>query len=366
MFIFSADKRDRCLLQWCMSTEFLSAVAKCTHIVCHDACPDGTASAILLHDALPNATIEFVQYETDRHKTMEAKPNVLFCDFSPHKSRVQEFVDCGAIVLDHHRTAKTLVEAFGSLGRFGDEATQPGVSGAWLAYEHVWKPLRGLSEETYLRTWVENFARTAGVRDTWQTKNALWRASCVQAYVLNFLPQQRWLDTPLTQIISHWSSYYMEVGETIFARHEKDVQKAIDKGYHITTPRKGWRVVMIPSTSLISDAAEMLGDTVDLVVGFGFAYETKTDDYPKLTMSIRSHTTFDCGSFVTDMQLGGGHTRAAGGSLPLAPTSSTPYEEIRQLLQRYEQKLVDASEATSDVPTVAVEGLPPRPYRLPC
>ena len=72
-------------------------------IICHGGnCPDGVASAILLHDVLPDAELKFVQYGTEEQKALRATSGMLFADFSPHAETFQKFVDAGAIVLDHH------------------------------------------------------------------------------------------------------------------------------------------------------------------------------------------------------------------------------------------------------------------------
>ena len=102
-------------------------------IVAHEKCPDGIAAALILKDVLPEARVIFCQYSTPEHETLAAEPGMLFADFSPPKARVQEFVDKGAVVLDHHKTAKDIVAAFGDNGVFGDEIAEPGVSGAVLA-----------------------------------------------------------------------------------------------------------------------------------------------------------------------------------------------------------------------------------------
>ncbi|HZL96812.1 MAG TPA: hypothetical protein VFB99_24365 [Vicinamibacterales bacterium] len=56
-----------------------------TRIVTHADCADGIASAMLLHDALPEATVEFVQYNTPEWRDLAATPGMLFCDMIPGK-----------------------------------------------------------------------------------------------------------------------------------------------------------------------------------------------------------------------------------------------------------------------------------------
>src|ERR1700679_2840748 len=109
-----------------------------TLIIHGGGCTDGIASAMILRSVLPDAEIKFVQYMTPEQVNLEPKEGMLFCDITPVADRVKDFVAVEALVLDHHKTARAVVEAFGSLGAFGDEKADPGVCGAVLAYPHVW------------------------------------------------------------------------------------------------------------------------------------------------------------------------------------------------------------------------------------
>ena len=130
------------------------------HILVHENCSDGTASAMILKDVLPYAKITFMQYETEAHKTLEPEPGQLFCDLSPHRDRYKAFLDAGAIVLDHHKTAKGVVMPFveAGLGAFGDEITDPGVCGAVLAFREVWSAINAAE---ILREQVADFLEGA-------------------------------------------------------------------------------------------------------------------------------------------------------------------------------------------------------------
>lgn len=305
-----------------------------THIICHDSCSDGTASAMLLRDVYPDVPIQFMQYNTDALRNLEAKPGLLFCDFSPPPDRVKEFADVGTIVLDHHKTARGLVEAMGDRGIFGDEKANPGVSGATLAFEHVWLPRRGsLGPET----WVRRFAYLAGVRDTWQRQSPDWRAACEQSNVLYFVPNEEWLSRPLSSLAAGWRENYQWVGELLLRRQEADVAKACARGWHFTTAA-GTRVVVLPSKSLVSDAAEYLDTSVDLVIGVFYVYEPGVDAHPKLVLSTRSHTTFDCAAFC-QAHGGGGHTAAAGCTVVYGQEGGLdPFTTVRATLERYEAR----------------------------
>ncbi|MCH8239284.1 MAG: hypothetical protein IIB62_04360, partial [Proteobacteria bacterium] len=102
----------------------------------------GMASAMILRDAFSYfPPVEFVHYDTPEHRNMEVTEGVIFCDFSPHPDLAAQFLEAGAIVLDHHKTVKPIVSQFVKAGQgvFGDEELEPGVCGATLAYQHVWR-----------------------------------------------------------------------------------------------------------------------------------------------------------------------------------------------------------------------------------
>jgi len=130
------------------------------HILVHDNCSDGTASAMILRNVLPNVKVTFMQYETEAHKTLDPEPGQLFCDLSPHRDRYKAFLEAGAIVLDHHKTAKGVVMPFveAGLGAFGDEIANPGVCGAVLAFSEVWSVVNA---DEILREHVADFLEGA-------------------------------------------------------------------------------------------------------------------------------------------------------------------------------------------------------------
>jgi nanoRNase/pAp phosphatase (c-di-AMP/oligoRNAs hydrolase) len=302
--------------------------------IVHDKCPDGIASALILKDALPHVEIKFVQYGTPGHKELLAWPGMIFADFSPPADRVQEFVDVGAIVLDHHKTAKQVVARFGENGIFGDEVRDPGICGAMLVYEHVWLPLwlRGRNKDAVDPfDFIERFAMLAGVRDTWQNKDPNWYDACVQASALFFCKPEELLAIGLQEIGRDWDSKYLWAGRISHDKHLKRVKRAAEEGYR-TTSAGGTRVLLFQDTKLSSEAAELAGDTMDLVVGFDVFSELYT---PLYSYSTRSHTSFDCGAFCKAYG-GGGHTGAAGFAIK-GPTWD-PYATLLDCLARYEAK----------------------------
>lgn len=308
-------------------TEKLRAVRT---IVVHDNCGDGTGSALLLKDALPQAEVVFVQYGTEAYRNLPATEGMLFCDIAPPAERVEEFLAVGAIVLDHHRTARSVVERFED-GVFADEATEPGVSGTFLAYREVWEPLRGADSTEHVREWVRWFATLTGIRDTWQREDPRWDAACRLSHLLFFMPNVDWLAIPLSKLAVDWADHFDWIGSVLDRKHEKSVQKSIRRAHRLVSPR-GTRILVMNSTSHTSDAAESLGSDIDLVAGFSYEAENGT---PKVALSLRSHTDFDCAAMARRFG-GGGHTRAAGMSLPV--TSESPYEALLRAVTEYESE----------------------------
>lgn len=275
------------------------------HLVTHERCADGIASAMIIKDALPDVKVTFVTHNTKLHLEMEPEEGMIFCDFTPPESRVKEFVDAGVVCLDHHKQAKGVVEAFGDLGVFADEKADPGVSGALLAFREVWLPLRdpatGLSTPLQ-RKIVEDFAYVTGVRDTWQREDSRWEQACAQAEALSFWPEEELLAaSPL-----EWAGK-LALGDFLYQRRLKGAIRAADGGYTFTT-RRGTAVVVFEGSRASSDAAEYLGEEVDIVIGFHTKIE---DEEPVVVFSTRSHTGYDVGKMCKSLG-GGGHTAAAG------------------------------------------------------
>jgi len=307
-------------------------------IISHGWCADGVAAAVFCKSVLPEAEVRFIQYSTLEHRMLEATPGMLFCDFSPHPDRLKEFVDAGAIVLDHHMTSREVVEAFGENGIFGDENKDPGVCGAVLAHDHVWSAIGNHSDEE--RAFAKKVATLSGIRDTWQRDSEQWRMACVLAESFRFYPEKSWLEVAAKDRIfsaefKRWWEERWEVGQILRQRTEGYVDYAVNKALRFTTPR-GTRVAVISGTKLTSDTADAIHEDADLLVGFKYG-GIEEDGRANLTFSTRSHTNFNCAEFCNKFG-GGGHTKAAGFSITFDPDSERvdPYTELRRFLKEYE------------------------------
>jgi len=294
-------------------------------------CADGRASAMIINKAYQHVNmqipIEFVMHNTKEHHDLVPEPGLLFVDFSVPPEKADAFFEAGTLILDHHRGPKgenkKIVQRFeeAGLGVFADEDDDPGVSGALLAYNHVWEPLTGLPD-LYMR----GFAELAGVRDTWQKKDPRWKTAFEQHEAIQFWPEEHLLKADVPK----WPQL-LKLGEILVSRKEATILKVSENLYHWTS-KAGTRVCTFQGTKLSSDMAELLDNKVDLVMAFDFRQE---GDKISVIYSTRSHTHFDC-SKLCGHYGGGGHTRAAGFEHPIGLDSPNPYKLAIDLLDSYE------------------------------
>ena len=335
-----------------ISFEQLKAVKT---IICHDNCSDGLMSALLLHDALPDAEVRFLQYGSEPYKTLEPSPGMLFADFSPFvpseevdvggiRRRVynQEILDkwskSDIIVLDHHDGAKEVVAAFGDRGIFADAHTEPGVSGALLAFTHVWDPIMKVNHDAEYQNERERamtFAKAVGVRDTWQRHHSGWEAACELNSVLAFYPKEDWMAMkhPFTAGLQGVWEERLKLGAFLWAKHNNTGAKVAEKALRWTSD-SGVRAAIFPGIRMTSDVAEYLDKEVDLIMGFDYEVEKLQDGGVnlKIIFSTRSHTGFDCAAFAKGYG-GGGHKAAAGFSIPLR--SANPMADMARSMDPF-------------------------------
>lgn len=303
------------------------ALRQVKRIVTHANCGDGMASAMILRDAFNHIpAVEFMHYDTPEHRNMEVTEGVIFCDFSPHPDLADQFLEAGAIVIDHHKTAKPIVSQFVKAGQgvFGDEELEPGVCGATLAYNHVWKANPTGAQHPNIDARVREFALIAGVYDTWLTGSQYWDEAVRQQEALKFWDPGVLLEARPSQ----WDKF-LGIGATLVSRKSDAVDRAIKSS--VRQNADGLRVCMFQGVTETSMAAEWLGEETDLVVGFDYMAD---DGLPKIIYSLRSHTGFDCGAFCKDHG-GGGHTAAAGFK---QQARSDPYSQFLAILFQWQQR----------------------------
>jgi len=293
-------------------------------LITHDNCADGLATAMIALAAIPGIEVVFAQYGQPSLERLEPGPGLIFCDITPPRERAHEFVAVNAIVLDHHKHARDIVEMFGQQGVFADEATEQGVSGALLAYRNIWKTARQLGGPTPfghapgLSHVVEDFAILAGIRDTWQTSSPRWERAQDLHAVLMGLPREYWLRPGgIDRALDADSS---ALGQMFRRRKTEQVQDLCDRG----TIRMGSWAVFPSQPALMSDAAEELRSR-GCAVALGW-FQIVKEGKVHTVCSLRSDGSVDVGD-LCKRHGGGGHSRAAGCTLP----TSDPLQTIALL-----------------------------------
>jgi hypothetical protein len=307
------------------------AIERLTKIVTHAGCPDGIASAMILHRAFPELPVEFIYHGTPEHN--QAPCAALFCDFSPPAERADAWREAGAIVIDHHATARGVVESFADCGVFADEAANPGVSGAFLAFllaSSVCGSMVPLSDPQGLGWAWAQFAEVVGIRDTWRRAHVskeTWERACALASTLTFYGAEHWLKVGTLP-----NRDELLVGSMLHARR---VAKARELG--LALPRHyagsiGFALFNDSTEKLTSDvgeAARELGRPLDFVAGFFFS------ETGQLVFSLRSVADgFDVGA-LAKANGGGGHTKAAGFQCEEGFVDA-PIEALRRAIARGE------------------------------
>lgn len=288
-------------------------ISQVTHIISHKNCPDGIASALICAAALPHTKVSFVMYGEAEYEDFPLPadqvgilghpsigPVQLWVDIIPPAKRAQEFADTGrCIVLDHHKGAQDVVALFGERGRFADEKVDVGVSGALLAYEHVYLPQMPQA----LAVDVQKFAILTGIRDTWQTQDPRWDDACAQAEYLTLMGFDA-LCPPNGIDIHVWdNAERFTVGHALVRRTREAAAEMASK-----CMRSG--MFAIANTRYSSDFAEALreaGDPAQVAVTFQYLPDCASIVYS--LRAVRGDT--DVGAFCK-AQGGGGHTKAAG------------------------------------------------------
>ena len=296
-------------------------------------CPDGMGSALIIRDAMPDVEVRFLVSESRELQELHVERGMLFVDVSPPSKRLPAFISAGAIVLDHHDTVKEDVALFREFGVFADAKTEPGVSGALLAYRHVWQPLMDAAAIGQIDLYdanarVRTFAELVGVRDTWQKDDPRFRAASEQASALFFFPWSTWseLKRPFTDPEQHEVlRRRLALGPDLRARSD-ELARSLAAGAFRFVTEKGTRVAILPS-SIISDAAELVED-VDIVCGFSFRCD---HGVPKMKLSLRSRGDFVV-RHIAERLGGGGHAHAASAWMELHAAHQHPYAVVRTVM----------------------------------
>lgn len=282
-------------------------------------CPDGVASAILLRDALPNAEVLFASYDTIAQ--IPPRPGTLFCDITPSAPGWRE---ADPIVLDHHEKQRELTQSFQrSLYLSG-----PGISGATLAHDNVWRIMRADLESSIAEE-AERFAATAAVRDSWHKDSPSWEESCRQAEALRFWPWKAWPADPFCSSAGMFQRM-LAIGDTLWDKRLERSRHLADRAFYFTSSERATRVAIISSLET-SDVADIV--SADVLVGFGYWYDAKAQAL-RLTLSLRARGAYDVGALAKSLG-GGGHRAAAGATIDV-DSNASPYATIEDLVRCFE------------------------------
>lgn len=295
-------------------------------------CADGTASAILIEDALPDVRLVFGSYGRAEFEQLPAEPGILFCDITPPAGRDGEFLEAGAIVLDHHDKRRAIVERFVAAGRgaFGEVAR--GESGAVLAFREVWNVVKTEASVEVAHRAAE-FARLAGVWDCWRQEDPAWKVAAEQRAALRFWPHDRWPTDPFGVEFDVLMEM-LRVGSVLVEKQARlDVVLAREV-CRVQTVR-GTQVAITPTldTSELADVVEHAA----VLVGFRYRFDPVAG-HLWLILSCRSRAEYDVGAFCASVPGGGGHKQAAGCQVAVGAGDPSPYALIVRLLDAWESK----------------------------
>ncbi len=318
-------------------------------IFTHKNCPDGMATAMILKDAFRmlgmSPRIEFLAHNTPEHKGAIGRhylhsqnTRALFCDIAPHPDVYRDHIVAGDIVLDHHKGVEELVRSFGPLGVFADEKLEPGVSGAVLAWREVWEPInRDTGTHDFLLGSCvihgREFAACVGARDTWQTTSPKFLRGQHISKMLMSKPASYWLHGDERPFLAEEE---IQCGRALFEAHEEAVRQAVGQCVIFEMPEGQKKCVLLyifqeqaSGFRLTSDVAEAIRAGADngpgAVAGFSYVVN-KPGEAPVLLYSLRGLNGFNVAA-LAKQNGGGGHTAAAGFSVPAA--ADNPYELIR-------------------------------------
>lgn len=268
----------------------LSTLKSRSLIITHGGnCADGAAAAMIAAAALPHCEVRAFLYDDPEYLNLPATPGILALDITPPADRAVEFAAVGTVVLDHHR--RDLVKPYGKLGIFGENAS--GESGAWLAYDYVYRPLLG-----YHGDW-HRIATMSAAYDTWAVASPDWKPACHLAALLQTVPLAWCLSVPARVALQQAA----DLGVALHAAKEADAAK-IAAG--AVCRRIGGRdVAIVPTTQVnLIDIPK-----VDIVAGFRYQCGA-----PRMKWSLRSRTV-NVGD-IARRNGGNGHDSSAGFLVP--------------------------------------------------
>jgi len=270
----------------------------------HAACPDGTVAALICSETLNRLGIEHevrtIQYQSKEHRELVPKPGQLFADITPPIERHKEWAEHSPIILDHHGTAKHVVEALG--GIYGEDEK---VCGSLLCYTYIYEPHVGSNDE-----W-EYYAHLSMVRDTWKTKHDDWEKACAFARGLAWYGTRDLLDLMNNGKLD--LSAVLAFGVKENKRVLRRTELLAKNGYilEFSLKNKKYRVLFVNATEKIaSEIGEYARGEMDVDLAVTW-FTTCQDGSPYTICSLRSNERVSAVK-IAELNNGGGHERAAG------------------------------------------------------
>lgn len=291
-------------------------------IFTHRACADGSAAAMIAKAALPHCEVRAFAYDDPEYRNLPVTPGALWLDIAPwapptsrkptpdellaRRVAMLPWVDAGAMVCDHHASARDLVAAFGDLGVFGENTSSE--SGAWLAFREVFVRRGNYSDDFH------RVAHLSAVYDTWRVDSPDWRPACHLAALLQTVPLSWCLGAPAYVVLQRADDLGTHLHADMADRAAKVAKGAV-------RDRIGGRNVAIVPTTEVNLLSIPEADIIA-----GFRYQPGS---PRVKWSLRS-SKVDVGA-IAERNGGGGHKAAAG--FHLADDGRSPYAQIADLLE---------------------------------
>jgi oligoribonuclease NrnB/cAMP/cGMP phosphodiesterase (DHH superfamily) len=277
-----------------------------TKIVTHAGCPDGYASARILSRHFPDAEILYMRHGSEELKSLEASPGMLFCDMTPPRERVEEFIAVDSVVLDHHVTARDITE------RFPTHLYSETRCGAELACDYLEVCRREGSVHSWTGGWVEtHLARVIGIRDLWKRDDKDWDLACTYATALCHTGER--FDSLLPTDIE------ISIAHKIIERSDERIACFVERHEYSLITAGGHVVAVFPARGLsISDAGHALisAGVADATAAY---YDSTGLHGWRRNWSLRCRDGLDVSAVAAALG-GGGHKTAAGFTEPLIET----------------------------------------------
>ncbi len=299
----------------------------------HAGCPDGTSSAMIcalaFNDRDENDFPKFrsVSYGEKWYEEMEPKKWQLFVDITPPKNRWEEWKSYKPIVLDHHQSAKYIVD--GLEGVYGNENE----SGAVLAFKHVYKPLKEFKNKHRYKSYdqngetdrVANFAELNSIRDTWNKKSPRWGEASELACGLSMYEARKLIDDALRGEFKFESM--QEIGKVILDNRMRK-GRAILKSNKIHEINGKKIIVFNTFDGATSEICDVLNDGgIDIAVGYFYSHRDKDC----IQVSLRSKVKIN---HIAEAFGGGGHENAAG--FRITSDEITPSKILNMIKEKLE------------------------------